>query len=73
MGVDLGSSGYGLYQIIKVIPAEEKAIAEKRTASGQQFSQLQSQQDLNDYLDSVKERSEIKRNFSKLRVAAEAQ
>ncbi len=73
IGVDIGSAGYGLYQIVKVIAADEKALADKRSASRQQFNQLQSQQDLNDYLDSVKARSDIKRNLSKLRVASESQ
>jgi peptidyl-prolyl cis-trans isomerase D len=73
IGVDLGSAGYGLYQIIKVVAADEKSLADKRAASRQQFNQLQSQQDLNDYLDSVKARSDIKRNLSKLRVASETQ
>lgn len=73
VGVDLGAAGYGLYQIVKVLPADEKVLAEKRVGSGQQLNQLQSQQDLNDYLDSVKARSDIKRNLSKLRMASETQ
>ena len=73
VGVDLGASGYGLYQVVRVVPADEKVLTEKLQASSQQFTQLQSQQDLNDYLDSVKARSDIKRNLSKLRVASELQ
>lgn len=73
VGMDLGAPGYGIYQIVRVVPADEKALAEKRQQARQQFTQVQSQQDLNDYLETVKARSEVTRNLSKLRVAPEAQ
>lgn len=67
VGLDLGSQGYGIFQIVKVLPADEKELKEKRDRNRQQFTQLQSQQDMNDFLSAVKDRSEVKRNLDKLK------
>lgn len=74
VGVDLGSRGYGLYQISKVIPPDTAEVENLRAQAQQQFSQLHSQQDLNSYLESVKSRSDVKRNLSRIRTTpADAQ
>ena len=70
LGVDLGPAGYSVIELVRVIPADAKVLAEKRAAFVQQMNQMQSQQDLNDYLDTIKKRSNVVRNLSKLRSAA---
>ena len=69
VGVDLATTGYGLYELVRVVAADSKVLAEKRSQFAQQLTQTQSQQDLNDYLDTVKKRSDVVRSLSKLRSA----
>ena len=54
-----------------MIPPTEATIAQRRAQYQQQFGQVMAQQDLNDYLASIKARSDVKKLLS--HTAAKAQ
>lgn len=53
VGVDLGDRGYAIYQIVRVTPPDEAAVAQRREAYRQQLTQAYSQQLLADYVAAV--------------------
>jgi peptidyl-prolyl cis-trans isomerase D len=61
IGVDLGPTGYAVYQVSKVVSAETKRVEDMRASASPQLSQLAGQQDLADLMESVKSRFSVKR------------
>jgi peptidyl-prolyl cis-trans isomerase D len=61
VGVDVGPSGYVVYQVSKVVGADAKRVDELRASALPQIAQLSGQQDLADLMESVKSRFSIKK------------
>ena len=66
VGVDLGSHGYGLYEIVRVSEPDAARIAAQRESVAQQLGQLDAQADLASYLEALKARSKVERNLGAL-------
>jgi peptidyl-prolyl cis-trans isomerase D len=66
VGVDLGDDGFAIYQLTKVTTPEAASLAERREAIRQQLERIVSQQELLDYVESIKARTEISRKPQRL-------
>jgi peptidyl-prolyl cis-trans isomerase D len=66
VGVELGEQGYAIYEIRNVIHAAPETIDKQAAQVRAQLEQLLSQQDVADYLDSLKQRADITRSLSRL-------
>ena len=66
VGVELGEQGYAIYEIRNVIQASPEAIEKQSAQVRTQLEQLLSQQDVASYLESLKQRADIKRSLSRL-------
>lgn len=71
--VDLGEQGSAIYRLQKVVEPPAELIAQRRDAYRQQVEQMLAQQDLADYIASLKARSKIERHPERLGAAAERQ
>ena len=71
VGVDLGSAGYALYEIVAIAPADPAVVAQKAPALAQELRGLAGRQDFNDYLEALKARTAIKRHPERLATAVE--
>ncbi|MFP5462123.1 MAG: SurA N-terminal domain-containing protein [Gammaproteobacteria bacterium] len=63
---ELGAEGHAVYQIAAVTDASEALLAQRRAAYGQQIEQMVGQQDVADYIASVKARSKVERHPERL-------
>jgi peptidyl-prolyl cis-trans isomerase D len=61
VGVDLGDDGFAIYQVTKVTTPDVTSLAERRDGIRQQLERIMSQQELLDYVETVKARTEISR------------
>ena len=66
VGVDLGEQGYAIYEIRKVTEASAEAVEKRATELRAQLEQLTAQQDVADFLEARKARSDITRSLSRL-------
>jgi peptidyl-prolyl cis-trans isomerase D len=66
IGVDLGPTGYAIYQVTKVVDPEAKRVDDLRASATPQIAQVVGQQDLSDLMASVTSRYSVKRNEAKL-------
>ncbi len=66
VGADLGGGGYGVYQLVRVQPADPAVIAKKREQLVPQLGQAASQLDVGTYLDSLLARSDVQRHPDRL-------
>lgn len=71
VGVDLAEQGYAIYQISKVIEPSAESVEKRAAEVRTQLEQLLSQQDVADYVESVKRRLDISRSLSRLGAAAQ--
>ncbi len=71
VGVDLGEQGYVIYEIRNVVQASAEAIEKQSAQVRAQLEQLLSQQDVADYLESLKSRADITRSLSRLGAPAQ--
>jgi peptidyl-prolyl cis-trans isomerase D len=65
-GIDLGAQGYAVVLLAKVEPPTEAQIAQRRAALESQLGRLLSQQEVVDYVDALKARSQVTRNVGRL-------
>jgi peptidyl-prolyl cis-trans isomerase D len=65
-GVDLGEQGYAIYQLVKVTAASPEEIAQRSEVIGQQLARALAQQDVANYLESLKQRTKVVRNPERL-------
>ncbi|GAA4405499.1 SurA N-terminal domain-containing protein [Quisquiliibacterium transsilvanicum] len=63
---ELGAEGHAIYQIAAVTEASQALLAQRRAAYGQQVEQMVGQQDVADYIASVKARSKVERHPERL-------
>jgi peptidyl-prolyl cis-trans isomerase D len=66
VGVDLGEQGYAIYEIRKVTEASADAVEKRAVELRAQLEQLIAQQDVADFLEARKARSDITRTLSRL-------
>ena len=66
VGVDLGEQGYAIYEIRKVTEPNAEVIEKRSSEVRAQLEQLIAQQDVADYLDARKARTDITRSLSRL-------
>ena len=66
VGVELGEQGYGVYRISKVVVPDEAEVSKRAEEIRQQVAQSLAQQDIADYVESLKARADIKRSTSRL-------
>jgi len=71
VGVDLAEQGYAIYQISKVIEPSAETVEKRAAEVRTQLEQLLSQQDVTDYVESVKQRLDISRSLSRLGASAQ--
>jgi peptidyl-prolyl cis-trans isomerase D len=71
VGVELGEQGYAIYEIRNVVQATPEAIDKQAGQVRAQLEQLLSQQDVADYLESLKQRADITRTLSRLGAPAQ--
>jgi len=72
VGVELGAGGYGIYQISKVTMPPEELLAQRRPQYAQQLAQLQGQQAVFDYVESLKARSKVERHPERVSAKGES-
>lgn len=65
-GIDLGSQGYTLVQLLKVTPPSAEVVAQRQAAYDQQLGRVMAQQDVVDYIDSLKQRTKIVRHLDRV-------
>ena len=68
---DLGPEGHAVYQIVSVTEVPEALRAQRRDAYRQQLEQMLGQQDVADFIASVKARSKVERHPERLGNASE--
>jgi peptidyl-prolyl cis-trans isomerase D len=73
IGVDLGDSGYAVYRISAITPADSARIEELRTASAGAIERALAEQDLRDYLESRKAETKISRSLDRITGSARQQ
>jgi peptidyl-prolyl cis-trans isomerase D len=66
IGVDLGEDGFAIYQLVKVSTPDVASLTDRRDGIRQQLERIMSQQELLDYVESVKARTEISRRPQRL-------
>ena len=66
VGVDLGEQGYAVFQLRKVSEPESAEVDKLVAPIREQLEQGLSQQDVADYVESLKQRASIKRSLSRL-------
>jgi peptidyl-prolyl cis-trans isomerase D len=66
VGVELGEQGYAIYEIRKVTEASTEAVEKRATELRAQLEQLIAQQDVADFLEARKSRTDITRSLSRL-------
>jgi peptidyl-prolyl cis-trans isomerase D len=71
VGVDLGSQGYGVYELRGVTAATAEQIKAKREGYAGQFAQFAAQQEVAAYMNALKERSRVKKNLAAIAVREE--
>jgi peptidyl-prolyl cis-trans isomerase D len=70
-GIDLGNQGYSLVQLLKVTAPSAEVIAQRQAAYDQQLGRAVAQQDVVDYIDSLKQRAKIVRHLDRLGAQAD--
>ncbi len=66
VGADLGGEGYAIYEIRKVSVPDDKTLDAKLPELRTQLDQMLSQQDMLDYVESLKGRTDVSRSLSRL-------
>jgi len=66
VGVELGDQGYVVYRLSKVSEPEASEVEKLINPLKEQLEQGLSQQDIADYVESLKQRASIKRSLSRL-------
>jgi len=72
-GVDLGLQGYAILQMISIAPATAEQIAQRRKALEPQVLRAVAQQEVVDYIESLKARTAVVRNLDRLGRPADQQ
>lgn len=62
VGVDLGAQGYGVYQVVSISQPAEAEVAKRLPQYAQQLAQVEGQQAVTDFIESVKARSKVQRH-----------
>jgi peptidyl-prolyl cis-trans isomerase D len=65
-GIDLGTQGYSLVQLLKVTAPSAEVIAQRQATYDQQLGRVIAQQDVVDYIESLKQRAKIVRHLDRL-------
>jgi len=71
-GVDLGSEGYTVVQVVKTLAPSPEELAQKLGAYASQIDRVASQQDVATYVDAVKSRTTIVRHPERIGAKADA-
>lgn len=66
LGVDLGDAGYGVYQFVRVIEADEATLKSLRDSTREAIERAAAEQELRDYLESRKSQAEVVRSLSRI-------
>ncbi len=66
VAVDLGAAGFAVYQLSRVAEPPAQQVAQRRAAYRQQVEQLFGQQDVADFIASLKARSKVERHPERL-------
>ncbi|MFZ4758732.1 MAG: peptidyl-prolyl cis-trans isomerase, partial [Burkholderiaceae bacterium] len=61
-GVDLGSQGFAVVQLVKIVPTSAEALAKRQSAYDPQLQRVAAQQDVVTYVDAIKARTKIVRH-----------
>lgn len=69
VGIELGEQGYSVYKISKVSEPETAEVEKLVAPLKEQLEQGLSQQDIGDYVESLKQRATVKRSLSRLGAA----
>jgi len=72
VGVDLGAQGYGVYQVVKVTDPPAELVKQRKPSFQPQLAQLAGQQDVADYVQSLKLRSKAKSHPERILPKAES-
>jgi peptidyl-prolyl cis-trans isomerase D len=73
VGADLGEQGYGVYEIAKVTSPDDAQVAKRAGELREQVQQMLAQQEVGDFVESLKKRADIKRSLSRLNAGAAQQ
>ena len=72
VGVEIGPQGYGVYQITKVVEPTPEQLKQKAQSYEFQLAQVVAQQSVSDFIESLKNRSKVKRHPDRIEAKADA-